>query len=224
MSRSDDRTEADLDFLLGRRGRADAMAERLRRTAGWHGLDRDDANRLGDLFLLAMRRRAPAIADDHHPDFLHPARTALILLDDVGVRNAAVLQAAVLQDTARPDHAMTPDEVERSAGADVARIIARLPSPGADPRDIIETLVTLPPDVLALYLAARLDHARHIHLRGDPAEWQTTHDQVTEALTPLAHRRNALLAKRFERWARAFRKRFLGQTPPSRQTPDDPAR
>lgn len=207
-----DPTEAGLEFLLGSRERADAMADRLRRTADWRGLGRPDAMRLADCFLSAMRHRAASIRDDHHPDYLHPARTALILLDDAGVRDPAVLFAAVLQDTSRPDLAMPADEVERIGGPAAAAVIRLLPSPEVDPREIMELLVTLPPGVLALYLAAQLDHVRHLHL-GDRSRWRDGHTRVTDGLIPLAHRCHPTLARRFERWAGAFRRRFLEAGP-----------
>jgi (p)ppGpp synthase/HD superfamily hydrolase len=207
---SPDPAEADLEFLLGRRERADAMADRLRRTAGWRGLSPDQANRLADCFLAAMRRRAAAIGDEHDPAYLHPARTALILLDDVGMQDADVLYAAVVHDAARPGLAMRSDDLRDLAGDRAADIIDRLPNPDADADTIMETLVTLPAGVLALYLASQLDLARHLHL-GDPAGWTAGHARVTASLIPLAHRCNPLLAKRFERWAGAFRRRFLGR-------------
>lgn len=203
-----DPAEADLEFLLGRRERADAMADRLRRTAGWRGFSRDQANRLADCFLAAMRSRAAAIGDDHDPAYLHPARTALILLDDVGLQDADVLSAAVVHDAVRPDLAMNADDLRVLAGDRAADIIDLLPHPDADPAAIMETLVTLPAGVLALYLASQLDLARHLHL-GDAAGWAAGHARVTGSLIRLAHRCHPLLAKRFERWAGAFRRRFL---------------
>lgn len=199
--------EADLEFLMGRRERADAMADRLRRTAGWHGLPRDEANRLADCFLAAMRRRATAIRDDHDPAYLHPARVALILLDDVGLHDPDVLYAAVASDSVRPDLAMAADDVRAVAGERAAEILAMLPSPDIDPAAVMETLVTLPADVLALYLASELDVARHLHL-GDPDRWAVGHARVVDSLIPLAHRCHPLLARRFERWAGAFGRRF----------------
>lgn len=209
---SADHLDADLDFLLGRRERADAMADRLRRTADWHGFSRDDANRLADCFLAAMRNRVTAIGDDHDPAYLHPARVALILLDDIGLQDPNVLFAAVVQDSARPELAMPTDRVLAVAGERAAAIVGMLPSPDTDPAGITETLVTLPPGVLALYLASQLDIARHLHL-GDPERWAEGHARVVESLIPLAHRCHPLLARRFERWARAFRRRFLGRLP-----------
>lgn len=207
-----DQPEADLEFLLGRRERADAMADRLRRTAGWRGLSSSDASRLADCFLAAMRKRVSAIRDDHDPAYLHPARVALILLDDVGLDDPDVLCAAVLHDAARPDLAMPIDSVRSMAGEGAAAILEMLPSSGSDPAAMMETIVTLPWKVLALYLASQLDVARHLHL-GDPEMWAGGHTRVVESLIPLAHRCHALLARRFERWAGAFRRRFLGRLP-----------
>jgi len=213
--------EADLAFLLGRRDRAGRMAERLRWTALRVGLGAEEARLLADSFLEGMRHRARVIPDDHHPDYLHPARTALILLDDMEVRDPAVLSAAVLSDTSRPDLAATEAEVLRIAGPEAARIAGSLPPGSADPRDLTETLVTAPPGVLALYLAGQLDHARHLHL-GDPAGWLQGYERVIAFFLPLAQRCHPLLAMRFERWARAFRRRFLRGSVPGTGSPIEP--
>lgn len=204
----DDLPEADLDFLLGSRDRAEAMADRLRWTARRVGIEMDEARRIGDAFESAMRHRARSIPDDHHPEFLHPARTALILMDDVRVTDPAVLCAATLQDAMRPDLATPPTQAESVAGRAAADVLRQLPPPDADPERLLESLVTAPTDILALYLAAQLDRARHLHL-GDPRLWTAGHERVTGTLIPLAHRCHPLLARRFERWAGAFRRRFL---------------
>jgi (p)ppGpp synthase/HD superfamily hydrolase len=208
----DDPGEASLEFLLGHRDRARAMADRLRWTAARAGLSMEDARAIGDCFLVAMRHRAPAIPDDHDPDYLHPARTALILIEDVGVRDPATLRAAVMHETSRPDLALDSGVIARVAGPEAAAIVRQLVPPDADAADLVETLVTAPHDVLALYLAGQLDHARHLHLH-DPAAWREGHERVARSLLPLAQRCNPLLAKRFERWATAFRRRFLRPDP-----------
>lgn len=208
MSQPGDQREADLDFLLGHRDRAAAMADRLRWSAARVGLSPDDARSIGDCFLAAMQHRAALIPDDHHPDYLHPARTTLILTDDVGVRDPATLRAAAMFESARPDLVLDIDFIERTAGTDAAAIIRQLPAPRADPSSRIEFLVSAPRNALALYLAGQLDYARHLHL-GDPARWEEGLDRVERFLIPLAQRCHPLLARRFERWAGAFRRRFL---------------
>lgn len=200
--------EADLEFLLGSRDRAEAMADRLRWTGRRVGLPMEEARRIGDAFALAMQRRREAIPDDHDPDYLHPARTALILMDDVRITDPAVLCAAVLQDTCRPELATPPGDAARIAGKAAADVLRELPAPESDPQTVLESLLTARDGVLALYLAARLDQARHVHF-GDPGRWVNMHETVVQTLIPLAHRCNPLLARRFERWAGAFHRRFL---------------
>jgi len=131
-------------------------------------------------------------------------------MDDVRITDPAVLCAAVLQDTSRPELATTPDIAERIVGTGTADVLRELPSPDRDPQNVVEELLAARPGVLALYLAARLDDARHMHL-GDSRRWRAVHAQVEDTLIPLAHRCHPLLARRFERWAGAFRRRFLGQ-------------
>src|SRR5690606_1680290 len=64
--------------------RAEAMIRRLDRATRRAGLDESAVSRVGSALRLALGRRAALLSDDHHPQFLHPARTALILLEDLG--------------------------------------------------------------------------------------------------------------------------------------------
>lgn len=190
--------------------RATAMAARLFRTAVRNELPDHEAHSIARCFLYIMSRRDEVLTD-HHPDYLHPARTALILMDDLGETDPATLRAAVLHDSARPDLSASVDEVVRLAGSASAHVTAELPPEGLDPAELTEAMVTSSPAALRVALADRLDHARHLHFR-PPDDWAAGHRMVTEVYIPLAVRIHPLLTLRFERWAGAFERRFLRPT------------
>src|SRR5690606_24048389 len=78
------------------RQRAEAMANRLETAALRAGLGDDGAATILDAYRTAMRPRERSLADDHHVDYLHPARTTLILLEDLGITEPTILAAGAL--------------------------------------------------------------------------------------------------------------------------------
>jgi len=184
------------------------MAGRVVATARRHGLAGDDAASLGIAFDRIVRERWPAIGDEHHPDHLHTARTALILLDDVGLVDRSALGAALLFDSLNPALVPTAERAASIAGADAAGWLGALPPAGLDEAELIERLVTSDATTLHLALAERLDHARHLHMRDD-VDRAAFHAGVTRVYLPLARRAGGPLHARFDRWATAFRRRHL---------------
>lgn len=187
--------------------RAEAMARRLARTARRTGIDDEGRELVLRAFRAAMGPRLARIEDDHHPDFLHPARTALILMDDAGVAEAVVLAAALLVETRDPSLAVTPDAVAALGGA-VAAIVARVPLPDREGERLLETLLAVPPAAVRVAAAERLDLARHLHLR-DPTEWEVYHDITERVYAPVAGRVDPALGARLTWWCDMFARRFL---------------
>jgi (p)ppGpp synthase/HD superfamily hydrolase len=74
--------------------------------------------------------------------------------------------------------------------------------------DLAEALVLAEPDVGAIALAERLDHARHLHFR-DEMHWRPFYTEIREIYLPLANRVQERLAQRLARWAGSFERRFL---------------
>jgi hypothetical protein len=137
---------------------------------------------------------------------LHPARSALILLQDAEVRDAVLLTAAALSESEYAEMRPRPEDIRRLFGAGVADLCALLPA--ADDEELTEKLVTLPNDVALIAMAERLDHARHLKFR-DPSCWVRGYEQVEAVYLPVCSRISEPLARRFERWARGFRKQQL---------------
>ncbi|MEJ2679722.1 MAG: hypothetical protein P8174_11725, partial [Gemmatimonadota bacterium] len=77
------------------------MARRVERELRRSGLAGEGVSRVLDAYREAMAPRVAAL-EDHHPDFLHPARTVLVLLLDAGVRDAVLLSAAAFCESHRP--------------------------------------------------------------------------------------------------------------------------
>jgi (p)ppGpp synthase/HD superfamily hydrolase len=157
----------------------------------------------------ALRVRDETIASDHDPRYLHPARTVLILLADVACRDADVLAAAAFVESL-PGPAPRADAAALTTRARALFTAVPLPDNAGD--ELLEQLVTAEPAVTCIAVAERLDHARHLHLMSDvPAA--SFHASIEAVYLPVAQRACPPLARRLERWARAFARRRRGTGP-----------
>lgn len=182
------------------------MVQRIERTALRNGLAREDVVLLRDTLRAVLERRLGLIDEDHF-DVLHPARTALILMDDLGIGDAITLTAALLAETRDPTLLPLPALV-RSAGSLPEGILAEVPGPQVGDDRLLETLVIASPPARYVALAERLDHARHLHLR-DRTEWTAYHRTTCRVYAPLAARTDPRLGRRYTWWCRTFERRFL---------------
>lgn len=183
------------------------MARRLGRTAGRLGIDDDGQALIRSAFDIGMRKRRARPLDDHHPDYLHPSRTALILMDDARVSAVTVLAAALVVETRDAELAPSAGEVA-GLGAEIAAVAAAVPDPGREGERLLEALLVAPLDARLVALAERLDHARHLHLR-DRGEWTAYHATTCSVYTPVAQRTEIALAGRLAWWCTTFERRFL---------------
>jgi hypothetical protein len=184
--------------------RALAMAGSVERSARAAGLSDEATGLLGRAYALAMESRR--VLDEHDPAFLHPGRSILVLLQDVGPLAPAVLAAAAVHESQDARFRSDPDVVRRELGDEVAEVVASIPLPEGD--DLVERLVTLDEGPRLAALAERLDHLRHAHLRNDPAWWRALRDEVSEAWAPVAERTHPRLADRYRAWLRAISRRL----------------
>jgi hypothetical protein len=189
--------------------RARAMAGSVERIARAAGLGDDAIDLVSRACALAMEPRR--MLDEHDPAFLHPGRTILVLLQDVGPLKADVLAAAAVHESEEARFRLDPADVRRELGATVADLSEALPLPTDD--DLVERLVTLDLGARLAALAERLDHIRHAHLRDDPAWWRELRDEVSAAWAPVAERTHPRLADRYRAWLRAIDRR-LGRPEP----------
>jgi (p)ppGpp synthase/HD superfamily hydrolase len=188
--------------------RAEAMGRRLLRTAGRLGIAEAGRQAMMLAFEVGMEPRLARALDDHHPDYLHPARTALILMDDAGVDDPVTLAAALITETRDRSLAAEPARVAELGPAVVA-VAAEIPEPHTAGDRLLEILVAAPAAVRLVAVAERLDHARHLHLRPEP-EWAGYHATTCGAYTPVAQRTDPQLAGRLGWWCTTFQQRFLG--------------
>lgn len=160
-------------------------------------------------YQIAVAQRLATLRDVFHPDLLHPARTALILLEDVRCTDQAVLTAAALCESEFAAMRVAAVDVN-SFGSSVARLVLSVPAPDEAGESLAERLVTAPDDVALIAVAERLDHARHLHFR-NIAYWPGFFSQITEIYLPVAARVSNELHARLTRWATAFQKRHLSR-------------
>lgn len=180
------------------------MAGSVERFARAAGLAHDGVDLVGRAYALAMEPRR--VLDQHDPAFLHPGRTVLVLLQDVGPLAAEVLAAAAVHESEEARFRLDAADVRRELGDDVADMSASLPLPTDE--DLVERLVSLDLGARLAALAERLDHIRHAHLRDDPAWWRVLRDEVTAAWAPVAERTHPRLADRYRAWLRAISRRL----------------
>lgn len=157
-----------------------------------------------------MEPRLRLLDDDHHPAFLHPGRTLLVLLHDTEGFDGDDLLAAALYESW--DRLLASDEarVSDELGGDSLAILQSLPGvsePGST--SPVEELILLPTGLALVVLAERLDHLRHLHLRPELRPvWEDVHRDVRAVWLPLAQRVSDRLATRYAHWVRAFDRRL----------------
>ena len=187
------------------------MSDRVDRTAAAVGVDRLGRDLIGKAIEAAMARRLVVIDDDHDPDYLHPGRTAVVLLDDVGLVDPVALAAASVLDTRRDDLEPTDREVTERVSAAVTAFRRAVPRPGSV--TLLEDLLASERDVVLVALAERLDQVRHAHMWGDLAEARAAHQEASEVYLKMAERAHARLAARYTQWCRAFGERYSTNAP-----------
>jgi (p)ppGpp synthase/HD superfamily hydrolase len=166
-----------------------------------------DVALVADAYHIAMQPRLRYLASVFHPDMLHPARTALILLENAGCTDARVLAAAQVTETLTSAMRVPSRDIAMALGDQVAELALAVPDPAAREETLVEELVTADEDVALIAVAERLDHARHLHMR-DAAGWPAYFRQTVSVYLPLAERVNEELFLRFQRWANAFQRRL----------------
>lgn len=178
------------------------MLRRVLRTAKALGVD--DPTLLEGAFERAMAPRMDRLDDDHDPRFLHPGRTALILMDDVGYDDPHGVATAILAESESPELACDPESDRTGDPEGLVRALAearQIPRM-ADEEGLAEALVTAPEPVPVIALAEYLDQLRHLRLWADPDRVRARTATASRILVPFAARVHPVLARRFEWWVR----------------------
>lgn len=192
---------------MGGEDRGAAMAASIARAARSVRMSEDGIRGLSRAHALAMEPRVAALDDDHHPLFLHPGRTVLILIRDVGCADPRMLAAAALVESEDAELRTDAAVIRASLGDEVAELVQRVPF--ARTESLAEVLVTAPDSVRLVALAERLDHLRHAHLRDAAREWRTlVHAEAEAVYLPVAMRTHSRLTERYQHWCQAFARRL----------------
>jgi len=187
--------------------RGSAMAASLARAAQTFGVDGPGVALVSRAYALAMAPRVEHLDDDHHPLYLHPGRTALILLRDAGVTEATVLAAACVTESQDEIFAIDESDIRAALGDEIARLVESLPKPRSP--TWVEDLVSATEHIRLVVLSERLDHLRHAHLRAAGEEWErAVHAEGGAVYLPVAERTNPTLARRFRHWHRTSSRRL----------------
>lgn len=195
------------------RERGEKMGLRVARTAAETGVSPAACVWLGRTHETAMAIRNEVLSDDHDSRYLHPGRSALILLQDVGETDAAVLGAAVIVDSQFPE--LMPNAASlRHASAVEARwledaLALRAEIPRSGDEMLAERLVTAPDRARRAALAERLDHLRHAHIDLDLGQRRRVHEEAEAVYLGIAQRTHAELERRYRWWCRMFASRHL---------------
>lgn len=188
--------------------RARRMGQRLTDLGEALGIDRSGRDLISRGYALAMEPRRATLSDDHDPEYLHPGRCAVILMDDLGCIDPATIAAVALLESESPNLAVPPREIEAGLGGDVARLVGGVPLSGAE--DLAEQLVVGTEVTRVLALVERLDQVRHAHLWPDMERRRRVHAEACSVYLPVAVRTDATLARRYTWWCSMFGQRHLG--------------
>lgn len=157
---------------------------------------------------LAMEPRIRLLDDDHHPAYLHPGRSILVILHDVQeLAGAEALALAAVHESRDERLRPAPAGVEERLGGELSRELGELPRPGDEA--LAERLVVLARGPALALIAEQLDHLRHLHLRRDlMLDRRAVHEEVARVWGPFAQRTDPRLGVRYAHWLRTFRKRL----------------
>lgn len=182
------------------------MRLRVLRRFDWVGGSAAERGVLDACLTAALLRRQSCLGDDEDPRFLHCARTTLILMDDAGVRDAAVLAGAALVESCEPELAVR-GEVLEGLPREARAVAAAVPLPQGAGERLAEALLDAAHEVRLVACAERLDQARHAHMLPafDGLRWL---EETRAIYQPVAARTDAMLALRYERWAGALERRI----------------
>lgn len=167
---------------------------------------------------FARQAHQGQVRDDGTPYEHHLARTALLAIEELGLRDLGALQAALLHDVVE-DTSVTAEQIAARFGSATAERVQRLSKPERQPGESYDQRTTRylaqlesSPlgDLVALKLADRMDNLEDTHLMPDRAKVDRYLRETREQYLPLAQRSAPRLAERLrgrlevlEGWRRA---------------------
>ncbi len=149
----------------------------------------------------AFAVRTRLLDDDHDPRYLHPGRSALILLLDCGVTDPGMIALAMWHDSEEAE--LRPEGVDEPG---LIELRETLPPTGDD--ELAAHLVVLDPELAKVAIAERFDSLRHLHLRPVDAETRRQWQEAVDVWLPVAERTEPTLARRLRWWTGRFAARW----------------
>lgn len=202
------------------RTRSTNMGKRLSRTVESKGGDSSLNFWVCHAHAVAIRPRDAALSDDHDPRYLHPGRSALILLLDLELLDPVALGLALWHDSQDAglmprigdieldELALTPTP-DLSIQATIEQVMqTRETLPRHGDEELAAKLVVLDHEVACAALAERLDHLRHLHLQEVTDESRDVWREARDVWAPMAERTHPDLARRYAWWTRKFTGRY----------------
>jgi (p)ppGpp synthase/HD superfamily hydrolase len=160
-------------------------------------------SRVVDAYLMAKSVHEHQQRNDGTPYFFHCARTARIILDELGIYDTDLLIGSLLHDVLEDSETITRGILEYNFGSYVAYLVETLTKdldrarldPDAVDLEHVESLKRASDDCMIIKLAGRLDNVRCLafNLKRNPLVYLTN---TLERYVPIAeHSTNAHLKK-----------------------------
>jgi GTP pyrophosphokinase len=154
----------------------ESVAARLKEALS-RALPPGEMRRVRRAVAVARRAHEGQSRDDGAPYLVHPLRTALILVEELGVAEPDALCAAILHDVLEDDKALTADTLRDEFGPRVAEMVTTLTKPTkaegsreAVNREYFPRVARAGLATRLVKLADRLDNTRDLARCPDPAK------------------------------------------------------
>lgn len=139
---------------------------------------------------LAKEAHGAQKRDDGDPYVIHPIRTANILLEDIDLRDADAIAAALLHDVVE-DTNVTLEQIKEQFGDHVARLVdgvTRDKDGGESKAMETQKIIQGPMDIRLIKAADKLDNLRSYPLRTDRGDRWKRHLMEARTLFPVLAR------------------------------------
>ncbi|CAN5533838.1 hypothetical protein BH23CHL2_BH23CHL2_16120 [soil metagenome] len=156
-------------------------------------LDPDDAQRVERAYRFALAAHEGQVRDEGTPFIEHPVRVALVLWQELGVRDVDLIVAALNHDVIEDSDEVDGDLVASAFGERAANLVldvTKMPVPPEKrperDRAYLDSLPTLVVEARLLKLADRIDNLRSILNANNPAKARRYLQVSREEFLPLA--------------------------------------
>ena len=140
-------------------------------------LGADDAERIERAYRFAEAAHQGQVRDEGTPFIEHPARVAVLLWEELGVRDVDLLIAALNHDSIEDNEVIDRSLVASAFGERVAQLVSDVTKKPAGPagreardREYLDHLREIPKESRLLKLADRIDNLRSIPKSNDEAK------------------------------------------------------